>query len=386
MHTFAIAFGVTSALFIYTAVNVYIGRRLYQGLARLAPRLKGRAFGWGYGTAAAAFLLSYLPLPQPIRWAALAFGGWWMGIWCYLLLWFVAADFALAIGRLARLVPSPLPSSVRFGAWLLAVLLTIGFAGYGGWHATQIREVQYEVKLGDAEAGFPPLRIALISDLHLGAARSESRLEEIVARINRMEPDLVVMAGDIFNDDFTAIRDPERAGELLRQLKARYGVYASLGNHDAGRTLPQMLQFLEDSNITVLMEEYEVIGDRFVLIGRLDPSPIGGHGDRTRMPTDELLAGLEGVDRKLPRIVLDHTPSRLGQYVDRVDLILSGHTHRGQIFPANLVTRLLYEVDYGYLKKEPAGPHVIVTSGAGTWGMPMRVATDCEIVEIVLEF
>jgi hypothetical protein len=386
MNAFAIAFGVASALLICTAVNVYIGRRLYQGLKRVAPRLKGRAFGWTYGAVAAAFLLSYLPLPEAVRWPALEFGGWWMGIWCYLLMGFVAADFLLAIGRLARLIPSPVPPSVRFGAWLIAVLLTAGFAGYGGWHATQIQEVRYEVKLDDAEAGAPPLRIALISDLHLGAARSESRLEEIVARINRMEPDLVVMAGDIFNDDFTAIRNPERASGLLRQLEARYGVYASLGNHDAGRTLPEMLEFLEDSGVTVLMEEHVVIDGRFVLIGRLDPSPIGGYGDRVRMPTDELLAGMEVVDPALPRIVLDHTPSRLGQYGDKVDLILSGHTHRGQIFPANLVTRLLYEVDYGYLKKGPAGPHVIVTSGVGTWGMPMRVATDCEIVEIVLTF
>ena len=383
MSTFAIVFGVTSALFIYGAVNVYIGRRLYQGLARIIPGLKGRAFGWAYGAVAAAFLLSYLPLPDMLRWPMREFGGWWMGVWTYLLLWFVAADFVLIAGRLVRIIPSPIPAAVRFGAWLIAVLFTVGFAGCGAWNATQIREVQYEVKL--AESALPePQRIVLISDLHLGAARSESRLEELVARINRMEPDLVVMAGDIFNDDFTAIRNPERASELLRQLKARYGVYASLGNHDAGATLPQMLKFLEDSNITVLMEDYAVIDGRFVLIGRLDPSPIGGYGDRIRMPTDELLAGLAGIGPHLPRIVLDHTPSRLGQYGDAVDLILSGHTHRGQIFPGNLITRLLYEVDYGYYRKSPAGPHVIVTSGVGTWGMPMRVATDCEIVAIML--
>lgn len=376
--------GISSALLVFIAVNIYIGRRLYGGLARIFPALGGRAFGWAYGVVAAAFVLSYFPLPGTLRAWASVFGAYWMGICFYLLLWFVVPDIVLAVGRLARLIPSPVPAAVRFRIWLLAVACAIGFAGYGAWHATQIKEVRYEVKLSDPAVA-TPVKIAMISDLHLGAVRSEGRLEEIVERINRMKPDLIVMPGDLFNDDFEAIRNPGRASELLRQLEARYGVYASLGNHDGGDTFPRMLRFLKDSNITVLMEEHVVIDDRLVLIGRLDPSPIGGYGGIARGDTGELLAGLAGIDPALPRIVLDHTPSRLSQYGDAVDLILSGHTHRGQVFPGNLVTRLLYEVDYGHYQKDPASPHVIVTSGVGTWGMPMRVGTDCEIVEIVLE-
>jgi len=376
--------GVLFALSIYGAVNVYIGRRLYGGLARIFPSLGGRVFAWAYGMVAAAFVFSYLPLPRALdHWATL-FGSYWMGIWFYLILWFVLADIGIAVGRLVRLIRSPVSPAVRFRIWLLVLALTIGFTGYGAWNATQISEARYEVKLANRSLD-KPLKLVLISDLHLGAARSEGRLEEIVARINRMEPDLVVMAGDLFNDDFDAIRNPERAAGLLRQLEAAYGVYASLGNHDGGRTLPQMLQFLEDSGVTVLIEEHVVIDGRFVLIGRLDPSPIGGYGDLVRGETDGLLAALSGTDPALPRIVLDHTPVRLSQYRNEVDLILSGHTHRGQIFPGNLVTRMLYEVDYGLYQKDPASPHVIVTSGVGTWGMPMRVGSDCEIVEIVLK-
>jgi len=384
MSKYAIAFGVLSALLIYGAANVYIGRRLYGGLARIFPSLKGRVFAWPYGAVAAAFVLSYLPLPGALRdWAAV-FGSYWIGVFVYLLLWFVVADFVLAAGRLTRLIPSPVPETFRLWVFVFVVACTIGFAGYGTWHATQIREVRYEVKL-QAPAIASPLKIVMISDLHLGAVRSESRLEEIVGRINRMRPDLIVMPGDIFNDDFQSIRNPERASAILRQLEATYGVYASLGNHDGGSTFPQMLQFLEDSNITVLMEEHVVIDERLVLIGRLDPSPIGGYGGLTRQATDGLLAEIDGLDPKLPRIVLDHTPSQLAQYGNEVDLILSGHTHRGQIFPGNLITRMLYEVDYGHYQKNPASPHVIVTSGVGTWGMPMRVGTNNEIVEIILE-
>jgi len=379
----AMILGILGALFIYVAANVYVGRRLYGGLVRLFPSLGGRVFAWAYGAVAAAFVLSYLPLPDALRYGADLFGSWWMGIWFYLILWFVVADIGIAIGRLARLIRSPVPAAVRFRVWLLVLALTVGFAGYGAWHATQITETRYEVELTDRGLD-RPLKLVLISDLHLGAVRSESRLEEIVARINRMEPDLIVMAGDIFNDDYHAIRDPGRASALLRELDATYGVYASLGNHDGGPTFPLMLQFLADSDITVLMEEHAVIDGRFVLIGRLDPSPIGGYGDLARQPTEALLAGLAGINPELPRIVLDHTPVRLSQYRDEADLILSGHTHRGQIFPGNLVTRLIYEVDYGYDQKDPASPHVIVTSGVGTWGMPMRVGSDCEIVEIVL--
>jgi len=381
MNILAMILGFAVVVLVYGGANVYIGRRLYRGLKHVFPAVRGWLFALVYGVVALTLVLSFFPLPGAVRPVVAWIGAYWMGIFVYLFLTVLAADIVLLVGRLVRLVPLPVPGAVRFWSSLLAVLCTAGITGYGTWHATQIYEVRYEVKLDDPALA-RPLKVVLISDLHLGAAGSEGRLEEIVTRINRMEPDLVLIPGDIFDDDFREIRNPARASELLGQIQAVHGVYASLGNHDGGETFPQMLQFLENSRIRVLLDEHATVDGLVTVIGRLDSSPIGEYGGLERRAFADLLPGLEP---DLPRIVLDHRPSHIGEYGNDVDLILSGHTHKGQIFPANLITNLLFTVDYGHYQKDPAGPHVIVTSGVGTWGMPMRVATNCEIVEIVLQ-
>ena len=93
---------------------------------------------------------------------------------------------------------------------------------------------------------------------------------------------------------------------------------------------------------------------------------------------------LEGVDPALPVVVMDHNPAHIGEYGPDVDLILCGHTHKGQILPGSLITSRMYTVDYGYYRAGESSPQVIVSSGVGAWGMPMRVGTDCEIVKITL--
>ena len=218
----------------------------------------------------------------------------------------------------------------------------------------------------------------------LGAVNSEKRLESIVKNINNLEPDIVSIAGDIFNDDYSAIQNPEEAIDLLKSITTKYGVYASLGNHDGGSTFDEMVRFLEKSDITLLNDEHVIIDDKFILIGRLDPSPIGGFGELQRKDITDILASID--DTNMPIIVMDHTPTKLEQYSEEIDLVLAGHTHRGQIFPGSLITNAIFEVDYGHYQKDATSPHVIVTSGVGTWGMPMRVGSNNEIVSINLHW
>ena len=227
------------------------------------------------------------------------------------------------------------------------------------------------------------LKIVLISDLHLGSIRSEKLLHDIVHGINNLKPDIVCMAGDIFNDNYNLIRNPDRAEELFRSIKATYGVYAVLGNHDGGKTLDEMIGFLERSNVKLLNDEYVVIDERLVLVGRLDPSPIGGYGELSRKKDiSEILTSL---DINMPIIVMDHTPSNTQQYGREIDLVLSGHTHKGQLFPFNFITNAIFTVDYGHYQRDADSPHFIVTSGVSTWGPPMRVGTNNEIVSILLQ-
>ena len=149
------------------------------------------------------------------------------------------------------------------------------------YNANHIKYVSYDVQTKKTTLA-TDMKIVLISDLHLGAVNSEKHLASIVQGVNNLKPDIVCVAGDVFNDDYNAIRNPDVAIDLLKNITATYGVYACLGNHDGGNTFNEMTSFLEKSNIKLLNDEYIIIDERLILFGRVDPSPIGGFGELKR--------------------------------------------------------------------------------------------------------
>lgn len=371
------------ALFFF-GTNVYISCRMYQCLHALFHDLNMLFFGIiCVLLAALAFLSiarSHLNISPHAKYALGVYGGVWMSAYVYLLLTLIAADMLLLVLGAVRLIPLPVIDTVRFLSSLAAILVTAVIIIAGTIHADNYTNPSYEVrteKIADGRGW----NIVLVSDLHIGAVRSEKRLERLVSEINAKKPDIVCIAGDIFDNDFHAIIDTEHCAEIFRGLNAEYGVFACLGNHDAGDTLNKMLEFLPKCNITLLDEKYTLIENSLILAGRLDGSPIGSYGEIKRGDFDSVMTG---ADKKLPVVVLDHTPSHIDEYPDFVDLILCGHTHRGQIFPGCLFTKRLFKVDYGLFKENENSTTVIVTSGASTWGMPVRVGTDSEIVSIRL--
>jgi len=371
-------FGAMIMLSIVGGANFYVARRLYQWLNLLLPQMNAKIFIGIYIFLAVAMILGLLPIPAAVRSITGWIGGVFYGFFIYLLMFTLAADLVVLLGSIARIVPSPIPHIVLFCKGLIVVLLSFGIGSYGLYNANQIKHVSYEVQPREAALG--DVRIVLISDLHLGATINEGNLAKVVQGVNDMAPDIVCIVGDIFNGDFNAIRDPAKASELLRSIDATYGVYACFGNHDGGRTFAQMIGFLEDSNVSLLNDEYAVIDGRLALFGRLDASPIGGSGGLERRDISGVIASI-GAD--MPVIVMEHNPSRINEYGKEVDLVLSGHSHRGQVFPGSLMTNAIFTVDYGHYQKDADSPHVIVTSGAGTWGPPLRVGTNNEIVSIV---
>ena len=234
------------------------------------------------------------------------------------------------------------------------------------------------------------MKIMHLSDLHLGKSILEQSLivdqeyilNQIIDIVKERFVDIVLIVGDLFDSDYTSIQNPDKAIELLKSIKSKYGVYACLGNHDAGKTFDKMKEFTEKSNITVLNDEFVEIDNKFILLGRLDGTPIGSQGGLVRQNINDIDITN---DNNLPVIVMDHNPLNINEYDNEVDLILSGHTHKGQIWPANIITDNMYDVDYGYYNKDSNSPQVIVSSGAGTWGMPMRIGSQCEIVTINLK-
>ncbi len=368
---------MTIIVLLYGGANYYVGRKLFRWLAQIFPSINGVLFTVIYGLIAATMFLSFIPFSGNLKHIANWLSSHWMGIFIYLLLFFVVVDFVFLVLKLIKINVTP---TMHFFGGLTVVLLTIGVVSYGLYNAMQIKQVSYSVKLKENTTA-KGMKIVLISDLHLGAVKSEKRLEEMVSKINALEPDLICIPGDLFNDDYDAIQNPEQAIATLGKMKAKYGVYASLGNHDGGETFGKMIDFLKRSNIQLLNDDYTVIDNRLILVGRLDASPIRGYQGMARSSIKELY---KEMDPALPVVVMDHNPANIGEYGKEVDLIVSGHTHKGQVFPGNLITNGIYEVDYGHYQRDANSPHVVVTSGVGTWGMPMRVGSNSEIVYIQL--
>lgn len=370
------------ALFLGT--SFYIALRFYQGVS---PLCQGISFWWVAGvffllTAVLimGFARSLLPFPEGLKRFFGSAGCIYMGIFIYLLVYTALADIVMLVPRLMQL---GFTTHRYFKTFLTGsvLLLTCITCVYGFVHARQINRVEYNVEIAGKQ-DISDLNIVLLSDLHLGALGSESRLADIVEAINEQKPDVVCISGDLFDSDFSSIRDPDAAIATLQGIRSTYGVYACLGNHDAGKTAGQMVSFLEKANIALLGDTYTVIDNRLILAGRLDRSPIGGY---TAMEQKALPENFGDVDPSMPVIMLDHNPADVNSYGSDVDLILCGHTHKGQLFPGSVFTDMMYDVDYGYYRKDSNSPHVIVTSGIGYWGMPMRVGSDCELVTIRFE-
>lgn len=329
--------------------------------------------------------LGFVPLNKSIQRHFVWFAWFMVGTTMYLLMFYILTDLIVLTGRLTRLIETPTPRNVIIPVSCFVFILTACFVGYAVYHAKQLKHVSYEVTLGKEDIASESLNVVLIADTHLGYLNGAEWMEKIAREINTVEPDIVCIAGDIFTDNYRALANPDKAAESLSSINSRYGVYAALGNHDSGRTYPEMLDFLKRGNVTVLQDEHVVIDDKFILLGRTDPTPIRG-GPKPRQDIAEVLGAIDERYKNLPIIVIDHQPNNISEYGNDVDLILAGHTHRGSFFPATLVTRRTNYFNYGHVQKSENRAHVIVTSGAGLWGPPFRLGSDNEIVSINVGF
>ncbi|MEK8206913.1 metallophosphoesterase [Paenibacillus sp. FSL L8-0696] len=259
---------------------------------------------------------------------------------------------------------------------LLAVFLVWG--SINAW-STVIRT--HSIPIDKSIGTSTPLTIAVASDLHLGNIVGNRHLKKMVSQMNAMQPDVILLAGDVLDDSIEPfIRNS--MSEQIKQLKARYGVYAVLGNHEYyGGSIKEYTDLMSSIGIKVLQDEVEEVAGTYI-VGRKDKTAeameAGG-----RQSVNSLL---EGLDLTRPVIMMDHQPTGFDVAAQAgVDVLLSGHTHRGQIAPNHWITKRLFELDWGYLRKDNL--HVVVSSGYGTWGPPIRLASRSEIIklEVMLE-
>lgn len=385
---------------LYLLLNFYLIMRILKWFSTLNSFLGSKWF-------VIPFLVLYILTALTPLSAAFAHGrlkaatkricNYWFGILMYFLMFLMLAD----LGRILYYLMHHQSIFTPFGTEVYRIvggavfLGTILLSCYGIIHAAQIKKTHYDVVI-QKECPIPSLTIALAADLHLGYSVGSRQLRKIKKIMDVIEPDLVIWAGDMFDNDFDAISDPDKAAAILGSIKSTYGSFACWGNHDldevilAGFTFrsegstasdPRMDEFLKKSGIRILEDETLLISNAFYLNGRLDASCKEKSGV-TRLRPQEIISRL---DHAKPVLVIDHQPSELHELADAgADLVLSGHTHDGQLFPGNLANRIGWTNSCGkYCEKAMTS---IVTSGAGIWGPAMRIGTDSEVVEITVTF
>jgi len=381
LKIFSIIFGGIIFLAIYGIANFYIAKKINLLISLHFTPNKIVFAGIYISFIIISLIIIFLPPTSSVNRIIHIVGCYFMAVSMYMLMFFLVTDLFILLGKNTNIIQPAMLNGTRFYSGLAVVLLSAAIICYGAYNDNKIEFVSYEIQLKDAVMN--NMKIILISDSHLGSVNNtEKNLERIVQGINNLAPDIVCIPGDIFNDNINGIRNPDRAIALLKSIESTYGVYASLGNHDRGNTFDQMVSFLERSNIKLLNDEYVIIDERLALFGRIDSSPLGGFGNLQRQDISDLIAS---VGKNMPVVIMDHDPANIKEYGSDVDLILSGHTHGGQVFPATLFRNIIFTVGYGYYQKDGNSPQVIVTSGVGAYGPPMRIGTNNEIVSVILK-
>lgn len=386
MKTFGFALMIIISIVIFGGVNYYIGIRGWQGVGSLIPFLNNKVYWIIFWVIAFSFIFARIGekfIPERIANYLDMIGGYWMAAMLYLLIILPVVDIIKFARNKIGFLPRGINENVIIKTYsgVLVLLLLIGILIYGTWNAKNIKVSHYELDISKSAGSLKELKIAMLSDAHLGSVVDNSRLTKMVDKINELEPDIILMAGDIV-DEKVGIFVKQNMGENFKRLRAKYGIYAVTGNHEYyGGDSEEIIKNLRDSGVNVLTDEYIKINDNFYVAGREDLA-VESYYKRKRKPLSDILSE---VDKNLPVILMDHNPKDLNEPMDNgVDLQVSGHTHRGQMFPSQIVTQKLYELDWGYLKKENL--NVIVSSGIGTWGPPIRVGNSSELVEIIIRF
>ena len=286
-----------------------------------------------------------------------------------ILIWMLSDAVGWLIKKISRRSFSHYPAGV------FALVFTVLYLAVGWFNAHHVFQTDYsfttEKKLGS-------LRVAQIADSHLGITLSGEDFAREMARVQETDPDLVVIVGDFVDDD-TEKEDMLRACRALGEMKTTYGVFFTYGNHDKGYfqyrnfTTAELDEALEENGVVILEDESVLLGDRFYLVGRQDKT------ERERLSAAKLT---EGLDPDKYVIMLDHQPNDYEGEKGTADLVLSGHTHGGHIFPAGIIGTVSGVNDRTYGTEARDGTTFVVTSGISGWGIPFKTFCISEYVVI----
>ena len=354
------------ALYVGLRVRSLLGSKLLKNLwtalflliAAAYPVAETLSHGTGRGWTGALVLAGYYALPFLL----------------YLIMTVILVDIVVGLLRLIRAASRETVRSGPFRSWRLAVSLGLPVlvVVFGAINHRVLRAHEYRIEIPRRSSTARDLTIVFMADLHFRDLTSDRFLEELTAKVNAQKPDLILVGGDMLEGDRRE-EDTGRYERAFRGMTSKYGIYGVPGNHERFNRMGTG-GFLERAGITLLQDQVAAIDDALALVGRKDSR------SRERESVAKLMAAAR---RDLPVILLAHRPTEFAEArAAGVDIQLSGHTHNGQLFPVNLITRWEYDLSWGHLEK--GGAHLIVTSGVQGWGPPVRTVGASEIVVIHL--
>lgn len=387
----------------YVAIIYWVCRRWYKFLSALNIKNKRLDF-WLKHFSWSMFLLTIfiglafiLPEDNFLRRPLFKIGAYWLGISLYLILYVAVID-------LLRWIYSKIFKDkynefyARTICTLLIIVLTGATSIYGIINAKIVRTTEYDITINKDGGNFKEMTIAMFGDPQFGYNIGEYHLKQAVDIINKNDVDIVCVVGDIFDNQYSAIKNPDKLIDLFNQIKSKYGMYAVLGNHDVEEPIlcgftfndetlenklasKEMLDFIRKSGMVLLYDENVIINDSVNLYGRADQER-PNLGNITRKESGELF---KEVDVSKPIMVIDHEPREYDELEKAgVDLMMAGHTHDGQLWPTKIATDIIWENPYGLWVKNAF--HAITTSGLGLFGPNMRVGTIAEVCIIHVKF
>jgi len=356
---------------VFTAVNIY----LYIKGRKAIPRNKTIRiiYGSAFGVVSGSFLIAMLGrniLPLGIQKILYFIGTVWMGYMLYLTIWLIVSDLILLLFK--KTIRKRLSVwQIGLGYGLISILLSIGYFRY-----TQPKIVEKEIFIAKSNEKYKNLKVVAVSDMHLGVANDKKWLQKRVRQINQLQPDMIWIAGDMVDNNVLPL-EREKMYEELNQLQSRLGTYMCLGNHEYLSGIEGSLQFLQKTNIRLLIDQAVEVDSAFWMIGR---------DDFKMNPQRKSLSELTALTETSQTVfLLDHEPYFLDQTAaEGIDFQFSGHTHQGQLWPLSFIVNALFENPYGLMQK--GNSSVFVSSGLGLWGPPFRIGTQSEILVFDIRF
>ena len=369
---------------LYSAVNYYIFIRGWQAISHI-PILKP-IYAVVFIFSALAYIVARIlntNIPDLLYDILLWPGSFWFAFMLYFFLFIVLIDFSRLLNHFFSIYPNFINDnyqSAKLIAFLSVIIISTIIITVGFFNTRNIKINYTEIDIPKKSSKLNELNVVLVADFHLTPVNDGKLCNAIVEKINTLNADIVLMPGDILDDNVSMLKR-RGIGKSLSEIKSKYGVFVSNGNHEFIIGVEEAVKYMAELKLNVIRDSAVLVENSFYILGREDRSKKNFAGNERK----SLKEILKAVDRNYPVIVVDHTPMQLEEITgENIELQVSGHTHHGQIFPLNLITSIIYDVSWGYLKKDYT--QFYVTSGVGTWGPPVRLGSDSEIVSMKIRF